>query len=389
MAAPPWLQEEPWLREMLGWFLDKLEGSRTRAITRRVRKGTVPALFRFDEDTRYRWRLIENLASNHGVFSIQYDRTIAAFQEPYDNAQLRLNPDCETLLRDWLDRPRIDPVQQAWEQAVAGHRHTFVDGGLSLQAVRPPIAGYTDAELAAAFAAIGDCLDSTLTLREIAARCFRGDSKCLDNRQDLLLKLYGERAAAVLPRPLLLTAWAPPGFTQLLIVENQDSFLRLADAPPAGYALLYSGGFRASAERLGSEHTRFAFLPGSDSAGFQALWLSKQLPVFFWGDLDFAGLGILKTLRQSLPGLRAWEPGYRPMLELLERGGGHSAEQARKTQQIDPGATGCAYCDGLLLPALRHCGRFADQELIRAPAPPPTNGNLDDTGFDGSRGGPG
>lgn len=368
MPAPLWLCEEAWLRELLGWFLDRLEGPRTRAITRRAKPSTVPALFRFNEDTRYRWGLIEKLAAEHAVFSIVYDRNIAAFDQPYDNAQLRLNPDAEDLLRDWLDRPRIDPLQQAWEQALATHSHRFTDSGAALLAARPQIAGYTPEAMAAGFAAIGDHLDSTLTLREIAARCFRGDSKCLDQREELLRKLFGERAAAVSPRPLLLTAWAPPGFTQLLIVENQDSFLRLAERPPPGYALLYSGGFRASAGRLGSEHTRFAFLPGSDSGGFRALWLSEQLPVYFWGDLDFAGLGILKALRQSLPGLRAWKPGYRPMLALLEEGGGHCAEQADKRGQTDPAETGCGYCDRVLLPALRQCKRFVDQESVSPPS---------------------
>ncbi|MBN7796753.1 Wadjet anti-phage system protein JetD domain-containing protein [Parahaliea mediterranea] len=364
MAAPLWLREEAWLRELLGWFLDKLEGPRARAITRRAKPSTVPALFQFHEDTQYRWELIEKLATEHSVFSIVYDRNIAAFDQPYENAQLRLNPDAEDLLRDWLDRPRIDPAQQAWERAVAPHRQRFADNGASLLAARPVAAGYEADALAAAFAAIGDHLEGELTLREIAARCFRGDSKFLDQRQELLLKLHGERAAAILPRPLLLTAWAPPDFTQLLVVENQDSFLRLAAHPPPGFALLYSGGFRASAGRLGSEHTRFAFLPGSDSAAFREQWLSEQLPVSFWGDLDFAGLGILKALRQSLPGLRAWEPGYRPMLALLEQGGGHRPEQAGKSGQTDPAETGCVFCDRTLLPALRRHGRFVDQEAV-------------------------
>src|SRR5690606_8148513 len=120
-------------------------------------------------------------------------------------------------------------------------------------------------------------------------------------RQELLNKLFAERATLIQPRPLLLTAWAPAGFSQLLIVENQDSFLRLVESPPAGYALLYSGGFRASADRLTSEHTRFAFLPGSDASEFEQQWRSGALPMYFWGDLDFAGMGILKALRSTLP----------------------------------------------------------------------------------------
>ena len=362
--APGWLAEERWLQELLGWFVDRLEKPRERGVTRRVRKSSIPALFRFSEDTRYRWRLIEHLAADYGLFSITYDRSIGSHQERYENAQLRLNHDKEALLRAWLQRPPIDPARLAWQSAIAEYEKHFSDGGAALLASLPQCPGWEITELAAGFAAIGEHLDHSLSLREIAARCFRGDSKFLDTRQELLARLYGERAATILPRPLLLTAFAPSDFDRLVVVENQDSFLRLAEHPPPGCALLYSGGFRASAIRLTSDHTRFAFLPGSDSEYFQQHWLHPDLPVYFWGDLDFAGMDILKGLRQSLPTLRAWEPGYQPMLESLNNGGGHSAVQAAKQRQLDPVTTGCSYADRILLPAIRTHSRFVDQEIL-------------------------
>ncbi|MAT49616.1 MAG: hypothetical protein CMK32_00310 [Porticoccaceae bacterium] len=362
--APVWLAEERWLQELLEWFVDRLDRPRERGVTRRIRKSTVPALFRFSEDTRYRWKLIEQLATDYDLFSITYDRGIGSHQERYENAQLRLNHDSEALLRAWLQRPRIDPVRLAWQNAIDEYGEKFIDGGAALLAGLPRCPGWEITELAAGFAAIAEHLDHSLSLREIAARCFRGDSKFLDTRQELLARLYGDRAATILPRPLLLTAFAPPHFDRLLIVENQDSFLRLAEHPPPGCALMYSGGFRASATRLTSDHTRFAFLPGSDSHYFQQHWLHPDLPVHFWGDLDFAGMSILKGLRLSLPTLRAWEPGYQPLLELLESGGGHSVEQAAKQGQSDPGTSGCSYADQVLLPALRTHRRFVDQEFL-------------------------
>lgn len=366
MAKPVWLEEEPWLLELLAWFVARLESPRTRDITRRISKSSVPALYRFGEDTRYRWQLLESLARDYGIFSIQLDPRLSDFQERYENARLRLNPDAEALLRTWLNRPRIDPLRQAWQTALAQHAHAFVDGGTALLNAPPQIPGRSPAELAAAFARLGDLLagDALLSLRELSARCFGGDSKFLDQRTELLNKLFGTRTQAILPRPLLLTAWAPAGFTRLLIVENQDTFLRLADRPPRHCALLFSGGFRASATRLTSQYTRFAFLPGSDAGHFQQQWLDPSLPAWFWGDLDFAGMGILATLRQSLPRLGAWQPGYQPMLARLEAGDGHSAEQARKDGQIDPCVTGCEYADNTLLPALRETGLFLDQEAV-------------------------
>lgn len=364
MARPIWLEEEPWLQELLAWFLNRTDGPRERDITRRIKQATVPALFHFDEDTRYRWQLVERLATEFRIFSIRYDPRVDRFREHYENAQLRFNPEAEALLREWLDRPRIDPVRAEWVQALEQLGGVFSDGGAALLSTLPTAPGLSATELATAFAAIDQSIDRGLSLRELSARCFRGDSKFLDQREELLIRLFGERAATILPRPLLLTAWAPPEFRQLLIIENQDSFLRLADQPPPASALLYSGGFRASASRLRSEQTRFAFLPGSDPAHFQERWLDQQLPTYFWGDLDFAGMAILAALRQSLPQLRAWQAGYQPMLQQLLDGGGHTAQQADKSGQTDPGMTGCDYADQRLLPTLRTTGRSLDQEAI-------------------------
>ncbi len=365
--TPRWLAEEEWLQKFLHWFVDRLDTPRNKAITRRVTETTVPALFKFSEETNYRWKLIEDLARDYSIFDINLDR-VGRGQVVYDNAQLRLNPSCENLLRDWLSRPRIDPVQAALREAVAQYADRFADKGVSLLSIRPQEFYYDPLQLAKSFAAVRDVLDQKLSLREISARCFRGDSKFLDNRYDLLQKLFGQHANSIQPRPLLLTAFAPPAFTRLLIIENQDSFLRLVDQEPEKTALLYSGGFRASAGRLLSAHTRFSFLEDSAAADFLKRWRTPDLPIFFWGDLDFSGMGILTALRQSLPALQAWQEGYAPMLSDLETGEGHFPTEAGKGLQIDPGATGCLYSDGSLLPAIRTLGRYLDQEAYLAKA---------------------
>lgn len=361
-VAPHWLADEPWLTRLLGRFLSSQDKPRTNPVTRRVTAAAVPELFQFSEDTAYRWSLIEALEQEFGIFQICYEPSRPG-HERYERAQLRLQTEAEPLLRAWLNRPRVDPARAVWHAAIAQHAHRFIDGGLALQAF-PFAAGCDPHDVAAGFAAIGDCLDHSASLREIAARCFRGDSKFLDGRTELLTRLYGEYARAILPRPLLLTAYAPVGFERLLIIENQESFLRLADQKPVGTALLYSAGFRASAARLLSEATRFAFLAGSDADNFISRWRSPAVTAYFWGDLDFAGFGIFVALRQSLPALRAWEDGYRPMLETLLGGGGHSPEAAKKTEQRDPGHTGCELADLALLPAVRDYERFLDQEAF-------------------------
>jgi hypothetical protein len=47
VTTPLWLTEEAWLQELLNWFLDRLDKPRSQAVTRRVKKSTVPALFQF------------------------------------------------------------------------------------------------------------------------------------------------------------------------------------------------------------------------------------------------------------------------------------------------------------------------------------------------------
>jgi len=94
-------------------------------------------------------------------------------------------------------------------------------------------------------------------------------------------------------------------------------------------------------------------------------WLSgndEKLPAYFWGDLDFSGMGILASLKKVFPLMEPWEKGYESMLDIITNGGGHSPSEAGKEKQEDPGSTGCEYSDNILLPALRLHHRFLDQE---------------------------
>ena len=70
------------------------------------------------------------------------------------------------------------------------------------------------------------------------------------------------------------------------------------------------------------------------------------------------------SLREVFPRGSAWQPGYQILARLLTQGGGHLPDQASKTQQSDPGETGCRYADQELLPTMRQYGRFIDQEAF-------------------------
>lgn len=131
------------------------------------------------------------------------------------------------------------------------------------------------------------------------------------------------------------------------------------------------------------EEDPFTFAPVGGESGLQVTarslpaierWLfeppqdarngSLAVPVYFFGDLDHAGMQILASLREVFPQASAWRPGYVQLVSLLAAGAGHPPELAAKAQQTDPGRTGCAYADDELLPLLRSQGRFIDQEAF-------------------------
>lgn len=212
-----------------------------------------------------------------------------------------------------------------------------------------------------------------LPLRELSARVFQGRSKLLDAREELLL-LLGARPGQFGEAPIQLLIDCPAQIEYALFVENLTSFEALADARGAAWQhalLLYAAGFKGSAKRLREPAgCRLYLRAGSGGLALDSVqaWLFErmELPVCFWGDLDFAGLDILRRLRELFPQAQAWAPGYRALARLLEAGGGHAPDWADKQQQADPGATGCALADQELLPLLRRSGRFLDQETLGA-----------------------
>jgi hypothetical protein len=211
-----------------------------------------------------------------------------------------------------------------------------------------------------------------MPLREASALAFQGRSKLLDNR-DELLRLLGASTGQLLEPPIQLLLAVPQRFDHALFVENLVTFERMADVRKAewGHSLLvFAAGFRGSARRLRTrEGCRLYFRNAAPADGAAAPiedWLfdGAELPVFFFGDLDYAGMQILSSFRSVFPGAQAWAPGYARLATILQRGGGHRSGMADKESQVDPGSTGCALADKELLALMRQCGRFVDQEAF-------------------------
>lgn len=217
-----------------------------------------------------------------------------------------------------------------------------------------------------------DCAaETTPYLRELSSRHFRGHSKVLDAREELL-RLLGADDGRFRGAPIQLLVDLPEGWSgdEVLFIENGVSFERMVGHRQQAWAraaLLFAAGFRSGARRLRERSGSSLYWRGrvcdADAQRFET-WLYAKVgepAVAFYGDLDFAGLAILLQLRVSFPTCGAWRPGYEALLASLDRG--HTPDEAGKEQQQDPGATGCPFADEVLLPALRIAGRCVDQEL--------------------------
>ena len=233
---------------------------------------------------------------------------------------------------------------------------------------------------------------ATMPLREASARVFQGRSKVLDNREELL-RLLGAAPRQFHEAPIQLLVDIPTGFDEALFVENLVTFEQMADRRRPAWSrslLVYAAGFKGSARRLRTRQSCRLYVRASHgdtvavdaavgpgladgladglAAGLAAVnaWLFglSPLPVRFFGDLDYAGLQILASLREVFPEAQAWCPGYGDLADRLSAGGGHLPQAASKERQIDPLQTGCAYADGVLLPLMRRVGRFVDQEAF-------------------------
>jgi hypothetical protein len=206
---------------------------------------------------------------------------------------------------------------------------------------------------------------------------FWGLSKAIDERLGLVNQL---RASAGLEpfieAPILVNVHVVAnGFsTGVLFIENQSTFeaaRRGRKSATRDMHLVYSAGFKASALRIRKAET--ASLYPSETSVIAEIerfrnWFFSQdqaAPTFFWGDLDFAALAILRSLKCVFSSMQAWRPGYEPLLGALMHGEGHIPdEDPRKGEQRRIERTGCSYADQELLPALVDAGRFVDQEAI-------------------------
>lgn len=376
-------------RRLLGIALDRLDRSRPEqrknAIRIPIDQVTAPEIFKAETiaDRDVAWHALDVLAEA-GIGTVVYRRTArhGSREDREPVFELSAAEGNEDRLRTFYGRPRPGrKYSEEWRSLV---RASDLDDDVKATIGELPvsIAGRSAAEVFERLVSVRTLYDAqeTVHLREVSSRTFWGLSKVLDNRSELIAALLGLAECPYPAQPIHLNVYFVGAFSWILFVENKtsferairdagDAFLHGSRTPYGGAALIYSGGFMGAAGRMRKKPGSRTFYcldtvsSASQVEDFEAAFYGERdISTAFWGDLDHAGMAILSSLRTTFPSVKAWEPGYAPMLVRLDAGEGHAPEEARKVSQKAVLSTGCRYADDVLIPALEKYGRFIDQE---------------------------
>lgn len=329
------------------------------------------------QEKQYGWRRVLSLESE-GLISLS--AKIHRFDAPWrERPSITLTIEGERLLREWTGRPfPEDSAQKLWRTAVASRED--LPASLKLALLKSPIligsrdAGSVLDRLIWASATFG----RSAKRRVVSAKAFWGMSKILDHRDDLIRQVGEQSDQLWQRRALLMHVHAPVSVPNgILFVENLDAFDAVCQgdvAVPSSWWVLFAAGFKGSSQRLLKPGGVRWFIEAG-STGLAPETLEEGLrgaakgacESAFWGDLDFAGMQILREIRRTFPATVAWRPGYSRLIALLEAGVFHGPKESAKSGQSDPESTGCVYSDQVLLPTIRRTCGFVDQEAVCHP----------------------
>lgn len=372
---------EPAVADVLNRLIDLVDrhpmAQRGRPPQLRLKPGKTPVFFDITAtpDREFVWELLEAIAKLRWI-KLKKPGRRAADVPPYEaEPQIILTAEGEEVIREALDRPAGQVSWRAEWLAAVNEYFTLPEArlsGIQQHPIRVP--GRSNREVLEQLVGLTK-LEPTLYLREASAAAFWGISKLLDARRGAITQLVGNPNAFP-EKPVLINVHTPgPAWESVLFIENETTYHsavknRLPGVDPARLAVVWVSGFMGAARRLRtSEGVSMHVSLMSHPEGIERLvsaWtdITSALETWFFGDLDFAAVEILRALREIFPGTRAWEPGYRVLLERAKRGESHGPdEDARKGEQPTfAGETGCHFTDTRLLPFLNRCTRYVDQE---------------------------
>lgn len=377
IMAPEAALNEPLVRRVLTRVLDRLDAQpqaeRTHSIRINLDAGTAPEIHAADSLSAraVAWASIDGaVAAGWTTIGYRKHRRHGAREEREPYLDFDWPDAVEELMREKLSRPRkATSYASQWRIRLTQQNLPISATSLAKLLAAPiEISTRSIDEVLSRFLSIRELAREPLLLREVSSRVFWGLSKILDGRADVVAALLDNDECPFAEQPIVLNVHVSTGPNAFLFIENLVAFERLkAGGNLSDMALIFSSGFRGTAGRLRRANGCSAYYSRASSptavVAFEGMLFSAvDIPAYFWGDLDYAGMAILASLRTIFPSVQAWKPGYEPMLARLKAGDGHSPGESGKERQRAIEATGCTYADEELLPALRATGAFLDQE---------------------------
>lgn len=379
MRPMPWMAE-PIVRQLLEKLLHMVARQQAQERVRppgmRITPHTLPSLFTAEEpgEAENGWKLIEKLAGL-GWITIDAAKPVSGKAVYELRPYVRLVPAMEGIIRKTAGIYTRSSYTSEWHKAL--HARSDVENDLLIYLKRRPLRiGMRNAsDVIERLLNIRSVAHEPLFLREVSGRFFWGDTKVLDRRTGLVAHVLGVPECPFPELPISVLCYCPfEEVAGILFVENEASFLspRVRElARRSSLAMFLASGFKLAAARIRDPigSNLFAQTPITGDGGVTCnrlqAWLhgcGPNWPILYWGDLDFAGMGILKCLRQGFPEMIAWSEAYDPLVIRVRAGDGFHWDESNVKRQNDPGVTGCAYADTVLLPAIRNTGLFCHQE---------------------------
>jgi hypothetical protein len=242
VERPRWLDEEVEISGQLHAVLDRFD--RQRGVDRRRRISLVaqdhlPSLRRADAAADQTWSLIQDLA-RRGMLTIRRS-TRSPYDVDWTGAKIAFAPEAEETLRNWLGRDWSEPAALVWRRAIERHAASFHDAGAALASQRIVIENRSADEIVGALAAAR--MTVPMTLRQLSATVFWGDSKILDDRGELITALLPR--LQIRERMLVVAAYLREHCRGVLFIENQDRYTTAVAGIPEEareLALVYAAG---------------------------------------------------------------------------------------------------------------------------------------------------
>jgi len=287
-------------------------------------------------------RLLERLMSETGMDSIRLKMAMHFLQEngevssaqwnrdfgmPIAKLSLRLPPlPVESYVTEWCDLVSVSSFPKEAQAALSKPSVAEKFKDMPMEERRRLLGALEH------LVASQGSIPKGAALYDVSAKYLLGSSKLLSTLGDKLLVAIGLDTSRFSKGPRYIAVAGPRNPKAVILVENPHAFETAAMAgTDCAFACSYGFGLAIDRDARHGEllvanlTNRFdqiiRLVRAGDPPEIHELLSHPNL--FFWGDLDPAGLMIYSQLKSSFPQIRL-SALYEPMLEILKNGGGHT-----------------------------------------------------------------